>query len=359
MNTIDFNKNDFPLTTTVLGFMQASYKMLELLTNIAGPNFVLSGCDGYNPVTAGIVVVNGEIMPFEGGARQDYVKVVTDYPLVELQGGSYTKTEKRLVFGTGTGQIAWSGFPRLTPTTQLARISSVVTLGGNQSIEGVKQFFDSPVVPTPLQNNEAANKGYVDGKGFVKTTTDESVDGVKTFAKIPLIPTTAPTSDAQVASKKYVDDVAVNLTTAQSISGVKTFNILPVIPETPGQNNHPASKKYVDNLVGDDTGWVACHNPGAVPQFDVWIRRRGNLVIIVGSNGNKGDGGIYFRIPPEFPAVPKDMGGCLWAQGADAQNNRALNVFCAEGNRDFIVFDEDGSGNVAGSIGVNFSFFVD
>jgi len=37
-------------------------------------------------------------------------------------------------------------------------------------------------------------------------TTNQTVAGVKTFSSIPLIPTTAPTTNAQVAGKKYVDD---------------------------------------------------------------------------------------------------------------------------------------------------------
>lgn len=37
-----------------------------------------------------------------------------------------------------------------------------VKLHGNQTIDGVKSFNDSPIVPTPADPTEAANKDYVD-----------------------------------------------------------------------------------------------------------------------------------------------------------------------------------------------------
>lgn len=114
MNTIDFNKNDFPLTTTVLGFMQAAYQMVELLSGIAGTRYILSGCEVVgNSVNPGIVVIDGAIMPFDGGVAGTYVRVVSTPTTVTIQDGSYTKTEKRLVFGSGSGQMAWSDVKRI------------------------------------------------------------------------------------------------------------------------------------------------------------------------------------------------------------------------------------------------------
>lgn len=113
MKTIDFNKNDFPLTTTVLGFMQAAYQMAELLSGIVGPKYVLSGCGVVgSSVNAGMVVIDGEIMPFDGGIASTYVRVITTPTTVNIQDGSYTKTEKRLVFGSGSGQFAWADVKR-------------------------------------------------------------------------------------------------------------------------------------------------------------------------------------------------------------------------------------------------------
>jgi hypothetical protein len=40
----------------------------------------------------------------------------------------------------------------------------------------------------------------------VKTSGDQTIAGVKTFSSFPITPSSAPTTDYQVANKKYVDD---------------------------------------------------------------------------------------------------------------------------------------------------------
>ena len=45
-----------------------------------------------------------------------------------------------------------------------------------------------------------------DDDAVVHDTGDETVAGVKTFSSFPVTPSSAPTSDYQVANKKYVDD---------------------------------------------------------------------------------------------------------------------------------------------------------
>jgi len=45
----------------------------------------------------------------------------------------------------------------------------------------------------------------------VKLTGDQTIDGIKTFLQFPFTPSSAPTSNFQVANKKYVDDNAGGL----------------------------------------------------------------------------------------------------------------------------------------------------
>ena len=45
-----------------------------------------------------------------------------------------------------------------------AALAEKVSLGGSQTITGVKTFATSPVVPEPTSANQAANKEYVDVK---------------------------------------------------------------------------------------------------------------------------------------------------------------------------------------------------
>lgn len=113
MKTIDFNKNDFPLTTNVLGYMQEAVQLIEKITGILTGNYILSGCQLVGgSLSSGYVVVGGEIMQFTGGIAQNYVRVVTTNETVTVADGTYTKTVKFLILGTGTGQILWSTFRR-------------------------------------------------------------------------------------------------------------------------------------------------------------------------------------------------------------------------------------------------------
>ncbi len=113
MNTIDFNKNNFPLTSSVLGFLQSAAQMLEKLTSLVGGNYIISGCvTTGGSVSSGYVVVNGELMYFGGGSLQTYVRVETTETPITVQDATYTKTEKQLIFGSGTGQIEYSTFKR-------------------------------------------------------------------------------------------------------------------------------------------------------------------------------------------------------------------------------------------------------
>ena len=50
-----------------------------------------------------------------------------------------------------------------------------VSKTGDETIQGVKTFESSPIVPTPTQTTEAATKGYVDN-GLVLTADKSYVD---------------------------------------------------------------------------------------------------------------------------------------------------------------------------------------
>lgn len=50
-----------------------------------------------------------------------------------------------------------------------ASFSKVVETEGNQNIDGVKTFIESPIVPTPINGNQAVNKDYVDNLKTIAT----------------------------------------------------------------------------------------------------------------------------------------------------------------------------------------------
>jgi hypothetical protein len=112
MNIIDFNKNDFPISSRVLGFIQSEIILLEKFCTLSSGNYIISGLVTQGGViSAGYVCVNGEIMPCAGGSSAiAAVRVVTTNTVVNVNDKSYTKTTKELVFGAGEGQLMWNSF---------------------------------------------------------------------------------------------------------------------------------------------------------------------------------------------------------------------------------------------------------
>lgn len=123
MNTVDFLKySKFPASAETFDFMQSMITLLAQFASLGGENYILAGCSHigstYGP---GIVVVNGEIMPFEGGTAQTYVIIEETTQGVTVGTTNYNGlyTTRVLKFGTGTGQMAWSGFRQIATIAEL------------------------------------------------------------------------------------------------------------------------------------------------------------------------------------------------------------------------------------------------
>ena len=105
--------------------------------------------------------------------------------------------------------------------------SANVKLTGDQTVAGIKTFSASPIVLAPTTDLQPATKKYVDDADEdlqaqidedhsdigllgaadlqnVKLTGNQTIEGIKTFASSPIVPT--PTTDTQASTKKYVDD---------------------------------------------------------------------------------------------------------------------------------------------------------
>jgi hypothetical protein len=134
MNTIDFNKNDFPLTTNVLGYMQAAVQLIDKFAGIIAGNYIISGGETVgSSIMPGYVVAGGEIMHFAGGVYQPYVRIITTNETITVGDGTYTKTTKQLVLGSGSGQIAWSSFKRASDLIE-NRTFSLPSLTGSAGL---------------------------------------------------------------------------------------------------------------------------------------------------------------------------------------------------------------------------------
>lgn len=141
------------------------------------------------------------------------------------------------------------------------QLSQAVLLNNTQTITGAKTFTLAVVVPTPTNNNEAANKEYVDDSILaavgnldgvaVKTVGDQTIAGVKTFTSVPVLPASDPTTNNQATRKAYVDTLDaqnVKITGTQNIGGAKTFTGTIAVPE-PTLSAQAANKFYVDTLL--------------------------------------------------------------------------------------------------------------
>lgn len=88
----------------------------------------------------------------------------------------------------------------------------------------------------------------VDVTGGTNPISIDLTNDVATFAQIPVGPNASPTTDNQLARKKYIDDNFLNKVTGdQSVAGIITFSQIPQLPgSNPDSANDAVRKAYVD-----------------------------------------------------------------------------------------------------------------
>ncbi|MHA1401171.1 MAG: hypothetical protein ACTSQE_12550 [Candidatus Heimdallarchaeaceae archaeon] len=175
---------------------------------------------------------------------------------------------------------------------------------------------------------QKATKTYVDAEistldsEKVGTTGNESIDGVKTFTESPIIP--APTTDSQAATKKYADDLAIAgapdasettkglveiATDAQISAGTdigETGAALVVVPSKIPQPIWGATKEYDENdmVWHDRATWASDsdnninYEPGGTDvfdkPFDVDSMIKSSGTAIAGDYGDFANSGLYY-----------------------------------------------------------------
>lgn len=132
MNKQNFTSNErFPLSTQSLSFMQEMIDAAAGLARIGGDNYILSGCvtTGGN-VTPGVIVINGEIMPFEGGGATSTITIIETLESIFANGLTFdnVRVKRYAKFATGTGEnyINWSLFKPLQTNEQLEKAKATV-----------------------------------------------------------------------------------------------------------------------------------------------------------------------------------------------------------------------------------------
>lgn len=131
MNKLNLAGGQYPLSTQAMAFVVDMINSCGLLTLIGGKNYILSGCvTTGKTVSDGWVVVNGELLPFQGGTVANTIVVVEESEAVNANGMTFERARIRRYakFGTGTGAnyLPWAAFNPL-PTNQQLNMDKATT----------------------------------------------------------------------------------------------------------------------------------------------------------------------------------------------------------------------------------------
>ncbi|MEG2276687.1 MAG: hypothetical protein RSA53_05560 [Odoribacter sp.] len=132
MNKQNFEAKDrFPLSTEALTFMQNMIMASAQLALIGGNRYILSGCvTTGNTVSSGIIVLDGEIMPFDGGNKVDTITIVETVESVSANGLTFENARviRKAKFATGTGAnyYPWMDFLPLKTNQKLEEVKATV-----------------------------------------------------------------------------------------------------------------------------------------------------------------------------------------------------------------------------------------
>ena len=114
----------YPFDVNFLAFMQNAYTLFNNLGHLAGNLAIISGCEQTgNTISAGTVFINGELLPFEGGAKSDtvFIKEITNEVTFEDGFLRPLETIRTVAFGRSVPEktFNWADFQRVTNLQEL------------------------------------------------------------------------------------------------------------------------------------------------------------------------------------------------------------------------------------------------
>ena len=127
MNKLHTEHNaGYPFDVAFLAFMQNSYRLFNSLGSMAGNKAIISGCEEVgNTITPGTVYINGELFPFEGGAKGDTVIIKEETNEVTFEDGFLRPLEtiRTAAFGRSVPEktFNWEDFQRVTNLQDLGK----------------------------------------------------------------------------------------------------------------------------------------------------------------------------------------------------------------------------------------------
>ena len=127
MNKINFNQTGgFPLSTNILDAMQSAYAIFNQLGSLAGNKAIISGCEQLgNTIADGVIFLNGEILPFKGGAIGTSVIIKEESESRVFEDGATKPVifKKYATFGSSLPEktFVWADFKSIKNLISLAQ----------------------------------------------------------------------------------------------------------------------------------------------------------------------------------------------------------------------------------------------
>lgn len=123
MNNANFlAKENFPQSTYTFDFLQNMIKMAGSLALLGGDHFILSGCadDGKGVISEGLIVINGQLYPFAGGAKKAKIKIQETGESDHYAGVDYPEAyiHRKVIFADDGG-ILWDDLKQVLTNKDL------------------------------------------------------------------------------------------------------------------------------------------------------------------------------------------------------------------------------------------------
>lgn len=183
MNRTNFvQTGGFPVKAERLQELQEAYSIFNNLGYLAGNFAILTGCVvvGTN-VSNGVVVMNGEVILFQGGTIAEDVIIVETPISKEFKNGAYKPLHfiRYATFGTSETSVLWSAFKRVDPIlTLMARLTSLEKKTAVFQAGGGMVLWNKPAVEIPAGWAEV-----VDWRGRIPVGMDASQIEFNTIGK--------------------------------------------------------------------------------------------------------------------------------------------------------------------------------
>jgi microcystin-dependent protein len=123
MNKINFTaKDNFPLSSDTMEMLQQMINLSAGVASLGGSNYILTGCvdDGAGNVSAGTIVIEGELLAFQGGAKKTKITIRQTSKTLTAFGVQYPEAcVYRTAVFSDAGEYNWSDFAQIPTNKQI------------------------------------------------------------------------------------------------------------------------------------------------------------------------------------------------------------------------------------------------